>query len=276
MTDRIEARVPALSAMLVVGLALGLLAGQAKAAPVVRPVVSMLDGIRFRSVLVYDDAQSGRRPGLVMVPNWYGVNDDAIAKATMIAETDGAVVLLTDVYGEAIRPTSDEAARTAMSPLLADRATLRRRMADAIARLRAMAASGAAPVDPARLAAIGFCFGGAAVLELARSGSDVKAVVSFHGELGTPDPNDARRIRARVLAMNGADDALTSPDFGPFVAEMRQSPAPWSFVVIGHAVHCFTERSASPGSGICRYDQAAAAQSYGLMRNWLAASFGPS
>ena len=94
-------------------------------------------------------------PGLVMVPNWYGVNDDAIAKATMIAETDGAVVLLTDVYGEAIRPTSDEAARTAMSPLLADRATLRRRMADAMARLRAMAASGAAPVDPARLAAIG-------------------------------------------------------------------------------------------------------------------------
>ena len=103
----------------------------------------------------------------------------------------------------------------------------------------------------------------------------MKAVVSFHGELGTDDPALARNIRARALVMNGADDALTAPDFAPFETEMRQDPAPWQFVVIGHAVHCFTEETETARTGMCRYDPAAAAQSYAMMRSWLDASFAP-
>ncbi len=257
------------SALACIVVAIGWI-GVASAATVTRSVTWTLDGVRFRSVLVWDDAGAARRPGLLMVPNWYGVNARAVAKAAMIAGHD-YVVLLTDVYGENTRPTSDATARAAVAPLLADRATLRRRMVEAYRQLQA--AEQVAPIDGARLAAIGFCFGGAAALDLARSGSDVKAVVTFHGELGTDNPSLARRIRARVLAMNGADDALTAPDFGPFVQEMRADPAPWQFVVIGHAVHCFTEREATAPTGMCRYDASAAAQSYALMRRWLAASF---
>ena len=247
--------------------------GIARAAIVTRELSWTEDGVRFRSVLVWDDATTARRPGLLMVPNWYGVNQVAVAKAARIAGRD-YVVLLTDVYGETVRPTSTAQAQAAVRPLLADRPALRRRMAFAYRQLRQ--AETTAPIDDARLAAIGFCFGGAAVLDLARSGADVKAVVSFHGELGTDDPALARNIRARALVMNGADDALTAPDFAPFVAEMRQDPAPWQFVVIGHAVHCFTEENETAKTGMCRYDPQAAAQSYALMRAWLAESFGPA
>jgi len=240
----------------------------APAAMVQRPVSWTQGGTTFHSVLVYDDAVSTPRPGLVMVPNWYGVNDAAIKKAEMIAGKD-YVILLTDVYGEKVRPTSAAEAQAATKPLYADRALLRSRMQVALQQLRAQARS--APVDPARLAAIGFCFGGSAVLDLARSGADLAAVVSFHGGLSTDDPALAKHIKARVLAMNGADDKGTMGDADKFMDEMRGSPADWQFVVLGHAVHCFTEVGEnSPG---CRYDARAAARSYRLMHDWLHGAF---
>lgn len=228
------------------------------------------DGTRFHSILVYDDATAAKRPGLVMVPNWYGVNDAAVEKAEMIAGSD-YVILLTDMYGASVRPQQGHAdqAQAAVKPLYADRALMRKRVNEALAQLKAQAAS--APIDSGKLAAIGFCFGGSAVLDLARSGADVAAVVSFHGGLGTDSPALAKHIKARVLAMNGADDKGTMPDADKFMDEMRMSPADWQFVVIGHAVHCFTEVGEnSPG---CRYDERAATRSYRLMHDWLRAAF---
>jgi dienelactone hydrolase len=240
----------------------------AQAKMVHRPVEWMQDGTRFHSVLVFDDASSAKRPGLVMVPNWYGVNDAAVGKAEMIAGKD-YVILLTDMYGENVRPDSSQQAQTAVKPLYGDRALMRKRINLALDQLKAQSAK--APIDVAKLAAIGFCFGGSAVLDLARSGADVAAVVSFHGGLGTDDPALAKNIKARVLAMNGADDKGTMPDADKFMDEMRGSPADWQFVVIGHAVHCFTEVGEnSPG---CRYDERAAARSYRLMHDWLRAAF---
>ena len=235
-----------------------------------RPVTWTLDGTTFQSLLVYDDAGTAKRPGLVMVPNWYGVNEAAVRKAETIAGKD-YVILLTDMYGASVRPEQGNAAQAqaAVKPLYADRALMRKRIGAALGQLKAQA--GSAPIDPAKLAAIGFCFGGSAVLDLARSGADVAAVVSFHGGLGTDDPLLAKHIKARVLAMNGADDKGTMPDAGKFMDEMRMSPADWEFVVIGHAVHCFTEVDEhSPG---CRYDAAAAARSYRLMHDWLDHAF---
>jgi dienelactone hydrolase len=257
--------------MSVLCLTVGLVAGHAAEAKMVaRPIDWTLNGTSFRSVLIYDDSSMAKRPGLIMVPNWYGVSKIAIAKAEMIAGTS-YVILLTDMYGRTIRPTSDAEATVAVKPLLSDRTLMRKRINYALDRLKE--AAGSAPIDADRLAAIGFCFGGAAVLDLARSGAKVKAVVSFHGELTTDDPALARNIKARVLAMNGADDALTAPSFGSFINEMRGSPADWQFVVIGHAVHCFTETEATATTGMCRYDAKAAQRSYALMRQWLAASF---
>jgi dienelactone hydrolase len=249
-------------------LLLAAFACTAQARMVHRPVSWTDNGVRFQSVLVYDDAVATRRPGLVMVPNWYGVNDSAVAKADMIAGRD-YVILLTDMYGEKIRPADDRQAQAAVKPLYGDRAVMRRRVNSALAQLKAQAA--AAPIDLRKLAAIGFCFGGSAVLDLARSGADVAAVVSFHGALETDDPALARQIKARVLAMNGADDKGTMPAAGAFMDEMRGSPADWQFVVLGHAVHCFTERDEhSPG---CRYDERAATRSYRLMHDWLRGAF---
>ncbi len=235
-----------------------------------RPVEWALGGTNFHSVLVYDDASAAKRPGLVMVPNWYGINEAAVKKAEMIAGTD-YVILLTDMYGANVRPEQGNAAQAqaAVKPLYGDRALMRKRADAALAQLKAQA--GSAPLDPSKLAAIGFCFGGSAVLDLARSGADVAAVVSFHGGLGTDNPMLAKHIKARVLVMNGADDKGTMVDAGKFMDEMRMSPAAWEFVVIGHAVHCFTEvDDDSPG---CRYDATAAARSYRLMHDWLDHAF---
>jgi dienelactone hydrolase len=235
-----------------------------------RPVEWTQDGTRFHSVLVYDDASTAKRPGLVMVPNWYGINDAAVKKAEMIAGKD-YVILLTDMYGAKVRPQQGNAAQaqTAVKPLYGDRALMRKRINLALDQLKAQA--GSAPIDLSRLAAIGFCFGGSAVLDLARSGADVAAVVSFHGGLTTDNPALAKNIKARVLAINGADDKGTMPDADKFMDEMRMSAADWQFVVIGHAVHCFTEVGEnSPG---CRYDERAATRSYRLMHEWLRAAF---
>ncbi|WP_206957336.1 dienelactone hydrolase family protein [Trinickia acidisoli] len=237
---------------------------------VAKPVGWTLNGTTFNSFLIYDDATTAKRPGLVMVPNWYGVNDTAVKKAEMIAGKD-YVILLTDMYGTGIRPTSDAQAKTAVAPLYHDRQLMRARIGKAFEQLKAAAAD--APIDSSRLAAIGFCFGGAAVLDLARSGSDVKAVVAFHGDLSTDDPALAANIKARVLAMNGADDAFTMPQVPAFTESMKRSPADWQFVEIGHVVHCFTETEATAKTGNCRYDAKAAARSYTMMRDWLTESF---
>ena len=240
----------------------------AHAAMVQKTVVWLHDGTRFRSVLVYDNAVTAKRPGLVMVPNWYGVNQAAVKKAEMIAGTR-YVILVTDLYGEGLRPANNVQAQAATRPLYANRPELRQRMKIALEQLRAQARH--APIDPSRLAAIGFCFGGTAVLDLARSGANVAAVVSFHGGLTTDTPALAKQIRARVLVMNGADDKGTMPDAGAFMDEMRGSGADWQFVVLGNAVHCFTETDQqSPG---CRYDARAAARSYRLMNDWLDHAF---
>ncbi|MFC2249056.1 dienelactone hydrolase family protein [Labrys portucalensis] len=237
---------------------------------VVKPVDWTLDGTTFKSLLIYDDAAKAKRPGLVMVPNWYGVGDTAVEKAKKIAGKD-YVILLTDMYGEGVRPKNDDEAKAAIGPLYGNRALMRKRIDKAFEQLKVNTTN--APIDQSRLAAIGFCFGGSAVLDLARSGSDAKAVISFHGGLGTDDPALAKSIKARVLAINGADDTATIPDVPKFTEEMRGSPADWQFVEIGHAVHCFTETEATGKTGNCRYDAKAAARSYAMMRSWLAESF---
>jgi len=240
----------------------------AQAKMVQKPVEWTQDGTTFHSVLIYDDAVTAKRPGLVMVPNWYGVNDLAVKKAEAVAGKD-YVVLLTDVFGAKLRPTNDDEARAAITPLYGNRPLIRKRMNMALDQLKAQAKT--APIDLTKLAAIGFCFGGTAVLDLARSGADVAAVVSFHGGLQTDDPSLAKNIKARVLVMNGADDKGTMPDADKFEDEMRATKADWQFVVLGNAVHCFTETDQH--SAGCAYDERAAQRSYRMMRDWLHGAF---
>lgn len=232
-----------------------------------------VDGTAMQGVLVWDDAVETPRPGLLMIPDWTGINPVNIDFAKSIAGKD-YVIFMGDMYGKAVRPKDNKEAQAATRPLYANRALLRKRVVAAFDELKALAARHAAPIDASKFAAIGFCFGGTSVLDLARTGSDIAAVVSFHGGLATDDPALAKQIRARVLVMNGADDRGTMPDAPAFLKEMQQSPSPWQFVAFGGAVHCFAEPQAHSPPG-CVYDPPVAKRAFALMHAWLDEAFAP-
>lgn len=249
-------------------LALLALAGPAAAGMRADPVAWTLDGTRFEGVLVHDDAVATVRPGVVLVPNWRGISDDAIAQARDLAGDD-YVVLVADLYGADVRPRDSDAAREASAPLREDRALMRARMHKVVEVLRAQA--GTVPVDPGHIAAVGFCFGGTAVLELARSGSNVAGVASLHGGLATPLPAAPGAVHASVLVLNGAADAaVPAEDVAAFKREMDAAGADWQFVDFSGAVHCFAEPSAGDGPGNCRYHPRAAARAHEMLGDFLA------
>lgn len=236
-----------------------------------QPVDYQAGDTAMQGMLVWDDAVQTPRPGLLMVPNWRGIYDDTVGFAKEIAGSD-YVVFMADMFGAATRPKSVDEARAATAPLYADRTLMRGRVGAAFEQLQSLAEQQAAPIAAGRLAAIGFCFGGTAALDLARMGTDLAAVVSFHGGLGTDDATQAKDIKAWVLALNGADDMGTQPDVAAFNEEMRQSSAPWEYVAYGGAVHCFAEPWAH--SRGCRYDAPVARRAFARMRAWLDEAFG--
>jgi dienelactone hydrolase len=235
-----------------------------------RTVEWTLGGQAFSGVLVFDDASAAKRPGLLMVPDWKGVTDAAVATATKIAGSR-YVILVADVYGKGVRPRDDAQAIAQVKPLYADRSVLRARAAKALAVLRAQA--GSAPLDTSRLGAIGFCFGGATALELARDGADLAGVVSFHGSLGTSLPARPGTVKASLLVLNGADDRNTRPeDIAAFQKEMDAAGVDWQFVNFSGAVHCFAlENAQSPPN--CVYNPKAAKRAFVMMDDFFRERF---
>lgn len=251
-------------------LALILSAAPALAAMQARPVEWKVGKDTFSGVLVFDDANGTKRPGLVMVPNWMGVTPSAVDKARQIAGAD-YVVLVADVYGKGRRPRDAKEAGAFSKPLRDDRAALRTRIEQAVAVLKAQA--GKAPLDVGRIGALGFCFGGTTVLELARDGSDVAGVVSLHGGISTPLPAKAGAVRTSVLVLNGADDrGVTATDIVEFGKEMDAGGADWQFVNFSGAVHCFAEADANSPPG-CVYNERAAKRAYEMMRDFFRERF---
>ena len=230
-----------------------------------RPIEWRLGTQAFSGVLVYDDANASKRPGLVMVPDWKGVSDAAVATARKIAGTR-YVILVADVYGKGVRPKNDAQAMAQVKQLYADRTVLRARTDKALQVLRAQA--GKAPLDPDRVGAIGFCFGGASVLELARSGALIAGAVSFHGGLATSMPAKPGEVKASLLVLNGADDRNTTPeDIAGFSQEMDRAGVDWQFVDFSGAVHCFALENANSPPG-CVYNPRAAKRAFVMMDNF--------
>jgi len=245
---------------------LGLAATPAWAAMKSQPLQWQHDGTTFSGVLVYDDEGDARRPGVVMVPNWRGVNASAIAKAEQIAGDD-YVVLVADVYGKNVRPKDNDAAAAASKPLREDRELLRARAAAALDALKAQADK--VPLDASQIAAVGFCFGGTTVLEMARAGMPLAGVVSLHGGLSTPAPAAAGSGKVPILVLNGAADrGVTAEDIASFGSEMDVAKADWQFVNFSGAVHCFAESDANSPPG-CLYDPRAAKRAWKMMDNFL-------
>lgn len=236
------------------------------------PVEWEIDGDRYAGFLVYDDASATKRPGLVMVPNWRGVNDSAVDKARAIAGDD-YVVLVADLYGADVRPKDNAEAGRAAAPLRGDRPEMRKRMRHAVDVLAAQA--GRAPLDADRIGAFGYCFGGTAVLELARDDADVAGVVSLHGGLGTPLPAAAGAVEASVLVLNGADDrGIGDQDIRAFQDEMDAAGADWQFVNFSGAVHCFAEPDAgSDPESNCRYHERSARRAHEMLHDFFRERF---
>lgn len=235
-----------------------------------RPVKWKVGDQAFSGVLVYDDANAIKRPGLVMVPDWMGVRDSAIAKAKHIAGND-YVVLVADVYGKGVRPGNSDEAMAQVKKMYGDRAQLRARVNKALDVLKAQA--GNAPLDATKLGAIGYCFGGATVLELARSGADLAGVVTFHGGLDTSMPAKKGAVKASLLVLNGADDQGTAGDIAGFEKEMDDAGADWQFVNFSGTVHCFALPDANSPPG-CVYNPLSTRRAERMMHGFFVERFG--
>jgi dienelactone hydrolase len=220
------------------------------------------DGTVMRGFLAYDDGLKGKRPGVLVVHEWWGLNDFARERAVKLAGL-GYVALAADMYGGGATTRDREEAGKLAGALRGNPDLLRAR---AQAAYKVLATD--PRVDPKRLAAIGFCFGGTTVLELAYSGADLAGVVSFHGGLPRPQPGDLQGLKAKILVLHGGDDPhVPVADLTAFEHAMRQAGADWQMVFFGGAVHGFTNPAAGDNraSGVA-YDARAARRSWRCMQ----------
>lgn len=214
--------------------------------------------------LAYDDSCTGKRPGVLVVHEWWGMNAYAKKRAEQLAAL-GYVAFALDMYGKGKATTDSKQAGEWAGAFRNDRKICQARAAAGLDVLKKRA-----QVDPARIAAIGYCFGGMVVLEMARGGADLKGVVSFHGSLATPDPGDAKKIKGKVLVLHGADDTFVpAAEIAAFQEEMRRSLVDWQMVYYGGAVHAFTNPDAGKAGikGVA-YNEAADRRSWLAMRSF--------
>ena len=237
----------------------------------VESVFYSVSGIGCRGALISEDGVKGTRPLLLMAPNWRGVIKPAIETGQLLAH-EGYVVFVADMFGEGNGPVGTEDPMTFLQPFMADVPGMRRRIAAALDTLT-READRRAIGDITRRAAIGFCFGGLNVLDLARAGADVQAVVSMHGTLVTPQPAGRGDIKAAVLAVHGAADPVApKAERDAFEAEMNEAGARWALLTFGHVVHAFTDPAANI-PGVAVYDEAATRHGYALAHAFIADAF---
>ncbi|MDE0103928.1 MAG: dienelactone hydrolase family protein [Bryobacterales bacterium] len=214
---------------------------------------------------------SGRpQPGVLVAHTWAGCGPFERGKAARLAEM-GYVALAVDMYGQGVLGSGPEENATLMSPLIEDRALLQVRMQAALTALK-----GVDGVDASRTGAIGFCFGGLCVLDLARSGADFQAAVSFHGLLDPPPGQQPSKILAKVLVLHGWDDPMARPaSVNALAAELTKGGTDWQVHAYGGTMHAFTNPAANNAEMGTVYDPAADARSWRSMRDFLGDVLGP-
>jgi dienelactone hydrolase len=227
-------------------------------------------GTALEGYLAYDDAVKGKRPGVLVVHEWWGLNPYIKGRAEELARL-GYIAFAVDMYGKGRRASTAGEAGALAGTYLKDRGLMRSRAQAGLEVLRKHALT-----DPGRLAAIGYCFGGTTVLELARSGADIAGVASFHGGLATPSPEDAANIKGKVLVLHGADDPFVKAEqVAAFQEEMRKAGVDWQMMLYGGAVHSFTNPASGddPSKGVA-YNERADRRSWEAMRLFFREIFG--
>jgi dienelactone hydrolase len=218
--------------------------------------------------LVWDDSFAGPRPGVLVAHAWGGRSDYEDGKGDELARLGYAAFAL-DLYGKGVRGSNPEENAALMQPFLDNREMLQRRALLSLAALRRQP-----EVDSARVAAIGFCFGGLCVLDIARTGADLGGIVSFHGIYNAPGNTAGNRIRARVLVLHGWDDPLASPaSVTALAAELSSMKADWQLHAYGNTMHAFTNPAANDPARGTVYDANADRRSWQAMRNFLGELF---
>ena len=225
--------------------------------------------ITLEGFLAYDDSISGKRPGVLVVHQWMGLTDYEKHRAEQLAQL-GYVAFCADIYGKGVRPKDTNEAGAQAGKYKSDRALLRARVNAGLDALEKNEL-----VDTTRIAAIGYCFGGTTVIELARSGANIAGVVSFHGGLDSPTPADGKYIKCKILVCHGADDPFEKPaDLAAFEDEMRQAKVDWVLIKYGGAVHSFTQPMAgSDNSTGAAYNERADRRSWAAMKMFFAGIF---
>jgi dienelactone hydrolase len=193
------------------------------------------DGTELEGYVAHDAAAEEPRPGILVVHDWLGIGPNVELRAQMLARL-GYVAFAADIYGAGVRP-SHEDAPALVGAYYNDLPLMRARVAAAHETLAELP-----QVDETRIAVIGYCFGGSAALEFARTGADIRGAVSFHGRLLTHDPSDADAIRAKLLILTGGSDpAATDADVHAFQDELRTAPhVDWQVITYSGAPHAFT------------------------------------
>lgn len=216
-----------------------IMAGVASAAVKTKTIDYEHNGKKFSGFLAWDDALQGKQPGVLVVHEWWGLNDYARMRAKKLAE-HGYVAFACDMYGEGKHTEHPQEAGQFAGEV---RKNKQEWQARAQAALKVLASQ--PQVDPDKLAAIGYCFGGSTSLELAYSGADLKAVATFHAALPAPTPEEAKAIKARLLINNGADDKfIPQKAIDDFKSALDAAKVKYEFVNHPGAVHSFTVKEA--------------------------------
>ena len=196
-------------------------------------------GTVLKGYLAYDDSIKGKRPGVLVVHEWWGHNEYARKRARMLAEL-GYTALAVDMYGNGQQAEHPDDAGKFANEVAQNRDAAKARFLAAMKLLQ-----NHSTVDPRHIAAIGYCFGGGVVLEMARMGVPLNGVVSFHGSLGTAHPAQRGKVKAKVLVLNGADDPFVKPEqIAQFKKEMEKAKVSYKFISYPGAKHSFTNPDA--------------------------------
>lgn len=193
----------------------------------------------LRGYIAYDDSIKGKRPGILVVHEWWGLNDYARKRARMLAKL-GYTALAVDMYGDGKQAAHPKEAQAFAEQVMKNLDEERARFVAALELLKSQES-----VDPERIGAIGYCFGGGVVLQMAREGLDLDGVVSFHGLLTTTHPAVPGKFKGKIMVAHGADDAFNTPEqVAAFKAEMEAAHIPYTFIVYPNAKHSFTNPDA--------------------------------
>jgi len=256
----------------VTGLFLSLALLSPASAKLVTSTVDYTDdkGTPLEGYVVYDDAISGKRPGVIVVHDWRGLTDYTQKRANMLADL-GYIAFAADIYGKGVRPQSVPEYVKQITIYKSDRPLYRERERAAYEAFLKQPL-----LDSTRIAAIGYCFGGTGVIEMARDGLDLKGVVSFHGGLDAQPLSPGATIKPKVLALCGADDPNEKPeDMKAFEQQLRENNVDYEIVSYGHAVHAFTDPGVDalnlPGA---KYNAAADKRSWQAMQDFFAEILG--